>query len=99
MLGGCGRENRLCRTKGISMPQGLRSPQAFEFLPSGIAKPCQSLSTGAAYPARCLIPLPLVSRYSNMIPVPCTSTDHHRPLEPQVPAEKQESSGNLGGRS
>lgn len=97
--GGCGKEIRLCRTKGMSKPRGLRSPQSLVFPPSGIEKPCQSLSTGATYPPKCLIPLPLVSRCSNMVLLPCTSTDHHHPLEPQVRAEKQEGCGNLGGRS
>jgi hypothetical protein len=84
----------------MSKPQGLRSPQSFECPPSGIAKPCQSPSAGATYPPKCLIPLlPLVSRCSSMVLLPRTSTDHHHPLESQVPTEKQEGSGNVGGRS
>lgn len=52
-----------------------------------LQKPCQSQSIGAAHPSKCLIPSPLVSRCTDLPPLPCSSMEYHPP-EPQVPAEK-----------
>lgn len=71
--------------QAVGWVYGLHSPLESHLLVW--QKPCQSLSIGATRPPKCLIPSPLVSRLSDLSPLPCPTMEHHPP-EQQVPAEK-----------